>query len=136
MLIDLEPAAYRETGRQRLIRSILHRPVFMTISTALGLWVAACFSIPTLADGVFAIPVWMAWCLLASLPTTAIFFVWAALNDQDRLERPKNLRPGQRSPVSLEKAQKPGAPTAEIAASGHSGERPARQVSADRSHQP
>lgn len=83
--IDLEPEAYRVTGRQKLVRSVLHKPVFMTISTILGIWVAAAIGVPRVSNGVFEVPAWLMYCLWPSLVVTPAFFIWAVLNDQDRV---------------------------------------------------
>ena len=106
--IDLEPGAYRETGRQRIIRSILHKPVFMTISTVLGLWFAASLGLPQLAEGVFVIPDWGYIALALSWVVVPVFFIWAVLNDRDRTVSQGWSRqaphPAQHLPVSADQA--------------------------------
>ena len=86
MQIDLEPTAYRETGKARIIRSILHKPVFMTISTVLALWVACSLGVPQIAEGNFEIPLPWAVFLLLSWVVAPAFFIWAIFNDGDRVE--------------------------------------------------
>lgn len=81
--IDLEPGAYRESGRQRLVRSILHKPVFMTISTVLGVWVAIAVGAAHVYKGFGRVPLEVAVWLFPSIPITAAFFIFAALVDQD-----------------------------------------------------
>lgn len=81
--IDLEPGAYRESGRQRLVRSILHKPVFMTISTVLGVWVAIAWGAAQVYDGFGRVPSEVAVLLFPSFPVAAAFFIFAALVDQD-----------------------------------------------------
>lgn len=83
--IDLEPHRYRVTGAARLVRSILHRPVFLTISTVLGVWVAAAVGTASASGGFARAPEWAIWTLYPSLVIAPIFFVLCALVDGDRL---------------------------------------------------
>lgn len=89
--IDLEPEAYRETGKARLIRSILHKPVFMTISTILALWTVS----PLFATGggAFEPPLWLAALSALGLPLSVAFGVFVVLNDADRVVPAQSSRP-------------------------------------------
>lgn len=82
--IDLEPHAYRETGRARLVRSILHKPVFMTISTVLGVWCAVTIGVVMQSKGFGRVPEWAVWMLLPSLAVSPAFLIFAALVDEDK----------------------------------------------------
>ena len=84
--IDLEPERYRVRGRSRIIRSVLHKPVFMTISTALGAWVALTLGVVYQYEGFARVPYGLALWLYPSLLVAPAFFLWAALNDEDRPE--------------------------------------------------
>lgn len=106
--IDLEPDGYRETGRARLVRSILHKPVFMTISTVLGVWVAVSIGVVQQSNGFGRSPEWAFWTLYPSFVLMPAFFLFAALADDDRttsvaeqgtsvLRAPRPGSPDQRS---------------------------------------
>lgn len=75
------------TGRARLVRSILHKPVFMTISTALGVWVAITMGVVYQFDGFARVPGELAWFLYPSLLAAPAFGLFVVLNDEDRLEQ-------------------------------------------------
>lgn len=82
--IDLEPESYRVSGRDRIVRSILHKPVFMTIATILGVWVAVTLGVVFQYDGFARVPSWAFWTLYPSLALFPAFFVFVALMDEDR----------------------------------------------------
>lgn len=90
MQIDLEPERYRETGRARLVRSILHKPVFMTISTLLGVWIAIALGVVSASKGFMRVPEWAVWTLYPSFAFGIAFLVFAVLNDEDRAELPQS----------------------------------------------
>lgn len=82
--IDLEPQAYRVTGRARVVRSILHKPAFMTIATVLGVWVAVTLGVVFQVKGFGRLPDWAAWTLLPSLAFASAFLIFATLVDEDK----------------------------------------------------
>src|SRR5690554_1221171 len=100
MQIDLEPGKYRETGRARIVRSILHKPVFLTISTLLGAWVALALGVAQASGGFGRVPDWAAWTLYPSFAVGLLFLVFCVVTDGDREERPapagKPLAPAKR----------------------------------------
>lgn len=97
--IDLGPENYRESGRQRVIRSILHKPVFLTISAVLGAWVASAIGVAMQYDGFARAPQWAMFWLYPSLLLAPAFWIFAALVDGDRVvtaEPPKGAKPPAR----------------------------------------
>lgn len=106
--IELEPGAYRETGRQRLVRSILHRPVFMTISTALGVWVAVAIGVLQQFNGFGRSPEWALWTLYPAFVAVPAFFLFVALADNDRaIEAAGPTSAGQQDSSAEQQAQPP-----------------------------
>ncbi len=85
--IDLEPEEYRETGRARLIRSILHKPVFMTITTVLAVWVAITWGVTKQYGGILRVPDWVYFTLYPSVFVSIAFGIFCILNDADRVEQ-------------------------------------------------
>lgn len=84
--IDLEPDAYRESGKAKLVRSILHKPVFMTLSAIFGVWVALALGSASVSGGFLRVPEWVVWAFYPSLILAPAFFLFCALNDEDRQE--------------------------------------------------
>lgn len=84
--IELEPEAYRVSGRSRLVRSILHKPVFMTIATVLGVWVALAIGVLQQSNGFGRSPEWAFWALYPSFIAMPAFFLFAAIADNDATE--------------------------------------------------
>lgn len=80
--IELEPDAYRVTGRKRLVRSILHKPVFMTISTALGIWCAVPLFLGQVPNW-DTLPTWGLWLAFAGWPVAIAFAVLVVVTDVD-----------------------------------------------------
>lgn len=81
--IDLDPQAYRVSGRPRIVRSILHKPVFMSISTVLGVWVAITLGVVFQSNGFGRAPDWAWWALFPSLIITPTFLLFAAIFGDD-----------------------------------------------------
>lgn len=128
--IDLEPEAYRLTGRQRIVRSILHKPVFMTVSTVLAVWFAASIGVPKVSQGVFDVPDWLFLALMLSWIVAPAFFIWAMLNDGDRTQDQPDGRPSSamRRPELTAPAPSRGAPIAEISPSSPENVRQAQKA--------
>lgn len=67
------------------MRSILHRPVFMTIAAILGVWVAITWGVVQQSHGFARVPGWAYWVLYPSFVLTPLFFLFAAIADNDRI---------------------------------------------------
>lgn len=107
--IDLEPEAYRVSGRQRLVRSILHKPVFMTISTVLGVWVAIAIGVLQQVNGFGRSPEWALWALYPSFVVVPAFFLFAALADNDATVAAEPASAVRRDGSVVRQGQRPSA---------------------------
>lgn len=88
--IDLEPSEYRESGRARIIRSILHKPVFMTISTVLGVLCTAPWFLGGFISMGWPIPDWTGPLSFAPWVLAVCFAVFAIVMDDDRVARERS----------------------------------------------